>query len=210
MDLTRFGAKSFLGTASPIDTFRIDQAAVAALLSPTALGIYAAALGFTNLPRFIGLSVGVVAFPTLAADPSTPGARRKILHYAALTFALSLLVVIPLLILAPWLVTLLLGSDFAASVPIVRILLVGSLYYSLRRVLIDALRGLGYPQDGTIAEIIVWVAVVTTLPWLASRYDLTGVAVSLVISAAAGAIWPCFRVWTLPGREAAARFMTVT
>ena len=49
--MVRFGLKALLGTLSPVDSVRLDQAVVGLFLSPVALGLYVAAQAFTQLPR---------------------------------------------------------------------------------------------------------------------------------------------------------------
>ena len=85
--MVRFGLKGLLGSASPIETFRLDQAIVGPFLSTSALGLYVAGLSFSNLPRVIGQSVGIVAYPHVAA--SAPDARRRAMFRAILFAALA-------------------------------------------------------------------------------------------------------------------------
>ncbi|MGE3598096.1 MAG: oligosaccharide flippase family protein, partial [Dehalococcoidia bacterium] len=54
-EMLRFGVKGFLGAASPLVTFRLDQAGGGVFLSPSALGIYVVGAAFTNLPSFVAL-----------------------------------------------------------------------------------------------------------------------------------------------------------
>ncbi len=63
-----FGVRGMLGASSPIEYYRLDQAVVGLFLAPVALGIYTVALAFTNLPRFVSTSVGMVAYPHVAAE----------------------------------------------------------------------------------------------------------------------------------------------
>ena len=74
-DLAVFGAKALLGSASPLTQFQLDQTIVGLFISQAALGIYVVAVAFTNLPRFIAQSVGLVAYPHVAAAPD--GRERR-------------------------------------------------------------------------------------------------------------------------------------
>ena len=65
--MTKFGLKGFAGSVSPVDALRLDQAIVGLFLTPVALGLYVVAEAFTILPRLVGSSVGLVAFPQVAA-----------------------------------------------------------------------------------------------------------------------------------------------
>ena len=65
-------------------------------LTPVALGIYAVALAFTNLPRFISTSVGMVAYPHVAAQSDPVEARRQLWRFFLLTVAACVAVVVAL------------------------------------------------------------------------------------------------------------------
>ena len=86
-EMVAFGAKGLLGASSPIEYYRLDQAVVGLFLTPVALGIYAVALAFTNLPRFISTSVGMVAYPHVAAQSDPVEARRQLWRFFLLTVA---------------------------------------------------------------------------------------------------------------------------
>lgn len=104
--LTRFGLKGFFGSVSPVESFRLDQAAVALFLNPISLGFYVVAQSFVNLPRFIAESVGVIAYPSVAAGRDPRAARRSLWRHFALGAALALGVVTILEITLPSLVSL--------------------------------------------------------------------------------------------------------
>ena len=79
--LVRFGLKSLVGSTSPIEALRLDQAIVGLLLTPVALGLYVVAQAFTNLPRVVALSVGMVEYPHVASQPDQASSRRVVWRY---------------------------------------------------------------------------------------------------------------------------------
>ena len=180
--MTRFGLKSLLGAASPIEAFRLDQAIVGLFLTPVALGLYVVALAFTNLPRLVASSVGFVAYPQVAAQSNPAAARRVMWRYFFLGVALSALAVGALEIATGKLVTFFFGSEFGGATPIVRILLLGFLFMGARRVLTDGVNGMGYPGLGTIAEVASWVFLVPTLAIFLPLLGVEGMALALTIS----------------------------
>lgn len=185
-EMLGFGMKGLLGSASPVETFRLDQAVVGLLLSPAALGVYVVGMAFTNLPRFLAQSVGVVAYPTVAARDPTAG-RRAMWRFLWLVLAMSTVVVAAIQLAIGWLVPLLFGPDFGEAVPIARILLLGALFLSVRRVLSDCARGLGQPAAGTIAELMSWTCLVPALAILTPLFGVIGVAWALTLSSAVSA-----------------------
>ncbi|HEY7031519.1 MAG TPA: O-antigen ligase family protein [Thermomicrobiales bacterium] len=179
-EIVGFGAKGFLGSVSPLETFRLDQAVVGLFLSPVALGIYVASLAFTNLPRLIAFSIGMVALPHVAGQPNDRLARRSMWRFVWLTVGSSVVIVVVLGLAAPILVPFLLGDEFRGAVTPMRILLIGAVPSAARRVLGDGLRGRGYPSANTIAEIASWGCTLPALALLVPWLQLNGVAIALV------------------------------
>ena len=159
----------------------MDQAVVGLFLSPVALGLYSVAVGLTNLPRFLGQSVGMFTYAQTAAMSPRRGVRA-IWRYTTVGTALSLTVVLVIEVLAGPLVTLFFGDAFRDSVSLVRILLVGSLLLAVRRVLAEGARGLGEPMFGTRAEVASWLALLPLLALLAPTLGVDGVAIAMAIS----------------------------
>lgn len=183
-EMVRFGLKGFLGSASPMETFRIDQAVIGLFLAPVALGLYVSGLAYTNLPRFVAQSIGMVAYPRIAAEADADAARRAMWRFFWLTVVICALVIAPIWASAGLLVPFFFGKDFSAAVPVTRILLVGAACFAPRRILTDATRGLGLPHLGSIAEVASWLALIPTMLLLAPRWGIEGIAVSQAISAA--------------------------
>jgi O-antigen/teichoic acid export membrane protein/O-antigen ligase len=181
-EMTKFGLKSLFGSISPIDALRLDQAVVGVLLSPVALGLYVVAQALTNLPRIVAYSIGVVAYPQVAAQQDPAAARRAMWRYFFIAVMLSAFVVLPLWIAADQLVTLFFGSEFSEATSIARILLLGTLFMAARRVLSDGVNGLGHPGLGTLAEVSSWVLLVPSVAILLPRFGVEGVALALTFS----------------------------
>ena len=182
--LLRFGVRGLFGSVSPLEALRLDQAIVGLYLSPAALGLYVVGVAFTNLPRFVAQSIGVVAYPHVTAHDDPARARRSMWRFLVLSIAVSAAVIAPLEILAGWTVPAFFGPAFAPAVPIMQILLVSSLFLSARRVLTDASRGTGQPGLGTVAEIVAWISLVPAVAVLAPEFGPEGVAIAFTISAA--------------------------
>jgi O-antigen/teichoic acid export membrane protein len=182
--MLRFGLRGLFGAVSPLETLRLDQAIVGLFLSPAALGLYVVGVSFTNLPRFVAQSIGVVAFPHITATPDPVRARRLMWRFLLLSFVVCLAIVIPLEFLAGWVVPAFFGEAFAPAVGIMQILLVSSLFLGARRVLADTSRGIGQPGLSTVAEIVSSLSLVPAIALLAPRLGAAGVALAFTASAA--------------------------
>jgi O-antigen/teichoic acid export membrane protein len=200
--LVLFGAKAFLGATSPIESFQVDQLLIGAFLTPAALGLYVVALAFTNLPRLVAQSVGMVAYPDVASRRDLSEARAVIWRYVALTAVAAGLTAGGLAAVAGWLLPTLVGRAFGEAVPVAQILLIAAFFLSLRRVLADGANGAGLPAAGTIAEIAAWVVLAPAVAVLLPLLGAKGVAIAMAISAATNFIVLSLivrRPFSLPG-----------
>jgi O-antigen/teichoic acid export membrane protein len=181
--MLRFGIKGLLGWTSPVETLRLDQAVVGLFLTPAALGLYVVGLAFANLPRFIAQSVGYIAYPRIAARRGEE-AWRDLWQFFWLATGSSTLVVLALELGVAWLVPVFFGDEFSGAVPLARILLIGALFLSARRVLTDGAQGLGWPGLGTLAEVSSWAFLLPALGIFTPLWHARGVAVALTVSSA--------------------------
>jgi O-antigen/teichoic acid export membrane protein/O-antigen ligase len=187
--LLRFGFRALLTSSSPLETFRVDQAIVGLFLSARALGLYVVAAAFTNVPRFVAQSVGMVAYPEVAVAQTNRDARQRVSVFLMLGTALVLLVAVPLELGAGWLIPLFFGPDFGGATSACRLLIAAGALIGVRRVLTDCLNGLGRPQLGSYAEFVSWIALLLTLPIGAVVAGLPGVSAALLVSAGASLIF---------------------
>ncbi|MHB8694270.1 MAG: O-antigen ligase family protein [Solirubrobacteraceae bacterium] len=183
-EMLRFGLKAQLGSMSPLTGFQLDQAIVGLFISQAALGIYSVAVAFTNLPRFVAQSIGLVAYPYVAAADGR-GRSRAILKFAGLTLVLCGAIVIAIEFVLPVIVGPLYGHAFAPASGVAQVLLVSSLLFSMTRVLSDCARGDGRAALGTVAEI---VSLVMLFPFVAlfSGHGAKGVAAALALASCCG------------------------
>ena len=162
----------------------MDQAVVGLFLAPAALGLYVSAAAFTNLPKFVAQSIGMVAYPKIAAEPDDRR-RRAVMRRFTLVAAgvCSAAVVALLIIVVSRLLPFFFGHEFDGAVGVARVLLVGGLFIGMRRVLSDGARGIGRPGAGTMAEVVSWVVLIPALA-IALQYGILGVAWALTGAAA--------------------------
>jgi O-antigen/teichoic acid export membrane protein len=177
--MVRFGLRGLLGSVSPIESFQLDQMVLALFLAKDALGLYVVGLAFTNLPRFISGSMGLVAYPAIARQVDTKAARRSLWAFFWLTMAATVVVVVPLWLAAGWLVPFFFGGDFREAAAVTRILLPGALFAAGRRIISDGMRGRGYAAAGTVAEVASWFWLALALAILVPLWGVNGVAAAV-------------------------------
>jgi Na+-driven multidrug efflux pump len=98
------------------------------------------------------------------------------------TLLASIAVMLVLEASAGWLIEFAFGDDFEGATPIARILLIGAVFMSGKRVLSDGVRGAGHPTLGTIAELASWVALAIGLAILVPLDGVTGAAWAVTAS----------------------------
>ncbi|HWH11935.1 MAG TPA: oligosaccharide flippase family protein [Solirubrobacteraceae bacterium] len=179
-ELIRFGVKGLLGSVAPLETFQLDQAIVGLFISPAALGLYVVGVAFTNVPRFIGQAIGLVAYPHMAAQPDARGARRSTLRFMTVGFVLCGLSAAVIEVALRWLVPELFGRSFVGAVGLARVLLISALLVSMRRLLADCARGAGLPGIGSASEIAALALFPVAVVVIGG--GATGVAWALVVS----------------------------
>ena len=174
-----FGLKSQFATSQPVEVLPIDQAAVATFLPATSAGLYAVAYAFTRLPRMVARGVSVVTIPTLAGMHDPLEGRRLMWRLFALNAALISVGVVAIWPFLGLLTDFLFGPEYAGAVILARILLVGTAFAAMRRVLAHSLVGLGSPMKGTLAELSMYPVLVVLGPLLGLLDGARGVAFAM-------------------------------
>jgi O-antigen/teichoic acid export membrane protein len=187
-EMVGFGLRAVLGAVYPTETFQLDQAAVGLFLNPVSLGFYVVSVSFTNLPRFIAQSLGVIAYPRIAATTDRLETRRLILWFVIGSAIIAGVICIVLELSVGFLIPFVYGHRFTAAVTVTRILLISSFIVATRRTLSDSLRGAGFPMIGTIGETIALVCMLPMLAVMISLYGLKGAAVAVCISSSTGLV----------------------
>jgi O-antigen/teichoic acid export membrane protein len=180
-ELLAFSLRGHLGAVSPVDSLRVDQAAVALFLSPATMGLYVVAYAFTNLPRFLADAASKVAYPAVVKHSGTLRGTRLVWRFFWAVTLLNVPFTIFLVAEMPWLVRLFFGADFAGAVPIARVLLVGTTCVASRRILVEGLRGLGRPTVSTVSEVSMYPWLLAAAPLAIARWGATGLAGALSV-----------------------------
>ena len=179
-DLIAYGLKTLPSTLGQLGTQRVDTVWLAALSSPSAVGIYAvAAAAPTALyPLAIGLANHLFrsVSSTGAANGHSDRERRSaLILIGGLSVGAALMV--------PFVYPLAFGTEYqAAIVPAIALVPTGFLYadFMLYRAVQD---GRGLPADGSIAQWSGFLLAVAVVPVFALRSDLLGVAAAMVLAA---------------------------
>ena len=189
--IARFGRRSLIGGASPVEAYRVDQAVIAVFLPPASLGYYVTATAFTNLIRFLGQSVGLVAAPHVAGRAGRSAARRDMWRFLGISAVIALPPAAALWWLGPGLVTLFFGDSFAPAEPLIQPLVAAAYLYALRRALADAGRGAGYPLIGSVAELSSLGFALVGFAILIPTHGVQGAATALMLASGLSLLLLC-------------------
>lgn len=196
--LLRFGVRGHMGDVASWLNERLDQLVVSVSLPPALLGLYVASVALASITTMIGSSIGMVMLPKLAGV-SPDQARPLLLRAAPGAFWLSIVVAVPLLILAPLLVSFLFGHAFEAMANTTRILLVAAVPLSLSRSLGAALRGLGRPLEAGVGDVLAIAVTIAGLAVLLPALGLIGAALTSLTSYMTSATWMLWRLSRIIG-----------
>jgi O-antigen/teichoic acid export membrane protein len=176
--MLRYGLKVWLGDASQAINLRLDQALMAAWLSPPQLGLYVVAVSAAGLLEVLSLSWRMIAAPTIARESGASARVRALAGHFRSYWRVALLAALLLAAALPILIPVVFGSAFSAGTGAAEILLVGTLCLSAKNVLAVGLQALGAPWQASRSEIVGLLITVATLPPLILHFGTNGAALS--------------------------------
>jgi enterobacterial common antigen flippase len=180
--LLGYGLRSYGVDLLGIFSSQLDQIFIVSQLSPRAMGIYAVALSITRVLNITQHSLITVLFPKIAAQP-LDYVVKHVGQAARLSAGVTTIFGISIAITCAPLVSALYGKDFSETVNIVRILVLEVLLGSTTWVLAQSFMALGKPEMVTVLQAVGISSNIPLMMFLIPRYQMTGAAVSLLISA---------------------------
>lgn len=192
--LLGFGLRSHVSNVSSALNERLDQLLISVFLRPAQLGFYVIAVTLSSATILVGMSVYVVALPAVAGlEPGRAQAAvaRRVI---ALTFVLSTVVSVPVVLFAPSLIELFFGAAFLPAADVGRILVVAAIAFSTNRALGAVLKAIGKPLAPGTAELIALGVTFVGLAVLLPAFGLMGAAVASLVSYSASTVWMLRRV----------------
>ncbi len=162
---------------------RLDQLVLSQTVAPADLGRYAIAVSLTSLPIPLVSSIGNVAFPRLAAQQTVTAATTRMQRHAIIASAgIAVAMLLPLALIAYWLIPFVFGTGYRAAVPLLWILTPGAVFLACGQVVGDLLRGRNHPS------VVAWaqgLAAVFTVVMLIALLPIIGVYGAAIASTVA-------------------------
>jgi len=164
------GAKWFSLTTLSISAQQMDLPIMTAFAGPAAAGIYGGVSRWIQPMILATGSFTAAVAPFLAAQPDLRGARPQLLR-ASWILAITILISIGVLLAAPWLVTNLLGDEYAGATPVLRWLAAAMILNTVAQPMIAALLA---RQLDHIAAVIMLASVLMQLATVAALAPALG------------------------------------
>lgn len=177
----KFGFKQYLGTIFQLLNYRLDMLIIAVLLTSMEVGQYSVSVIIAETIWYIPNSLGQILYPkTASSDTEAANAFTPLVCKTniILTFIAVLILCGISGIIIPWLFT----SEFYPSVMALRLLLPGTFFLGISKVLGNDLTGRGLPQYSTYAALVSLIFTIILDFLLIPHFGINGAALASSIS----------------------------
>jgi O-antigen/teichoic acid export membrane protein len=186
---------------------QLDQLVLSQTVPAADLGRYAIAVSLSLLPIPLVAAIGNVAFPRLAAETGITAATRRLQRAAVIgSLSVASALLIPLAVVAHWLVPLVFGAAYQGAVPMLWILAPGTVFLACGQVVGDLLRGRGQPNVVAWTQGLAAIFTVVLLVVLLPVVGVYGAAIASTVSYGIALAAMLRRLWRLP-RHARGRWV---
>jgi O-antigen/teichoic acid export membrane protein len=197
--LASYGAAQIAALTPAALNGYLDQLVLSQTVPAADLGRYAIAVSLTSVPIPLVAAIGNVAFPRLAARRAVTAATRRMQVLATAGSAgLAAGMLVPLALVAYWLVPLVFGRAYAAAVPLLWILTPGAIFLACGQVTGDLLRGRNHPTVVAWAQGLAAVCTVGLLIALLPVVGVAGAAIASTVSYGVALAVMLRSLWRLP------------
>jgi O-antigen/teichoic acid export membrane protein len=181
--LARYGVAQIAALTPATLNAQLDQLVLSQTVAPAVLGRYAIAVSCTLVPIPMVSAIGNVAFPRLAARKHVDGRAVRMQWLGILGSACAATAaLVPLDLLAPWLIPHVFGPGYAGAVPLLWILTPAGVFLACNQVTGDVLRGRKRPLVVARAQGLAAILTVTLLVTLLPIVGVYGAAIASAVA----------------------------
>jgi O-antigen/teichoic acid export membrane protein len=204
--LVGYGAAQIAALTPATVNARLDQLVLSLVVPPAELGRYAIAVSCTLLPIPMVSAIGNVAFPRLASRRHVDGLARRMQWLAILSSACAAAIsLVPLDLVAPWLIPRVFGPGYAGAVPLLWILTPAGVFLACNQVTGDMLRGRNRPMVVARAEGLAAVFTVILLVILLPVVGVYGAAIASAVAYGVSLVMMLLSLQRLPSDSSGPR-----
>jgi O-antigen/teichoic acid export membrane protein len=176
-----YGVRDYPGGVADFTTLRLDQLMLGAMASNVAIGLYVVAVRLSEMTTLAADAIADALMPEVASSNKAGRAESLCARSLRLAIYMHLLVLPPLWLAAPLILRILFGQSFVPATSSFRWLLVAAGVWSCGSIVINGLRGFGYPGLSTLARFAAAVVTGVGLVVLLPRFGITGAAIASLI-----------------------------
>ena len=177
VELFSYGFRLQGQVVGSVGSTRLDLAVLPAVVAAAQIGLYSVAVSVASIVIALFWTLGNVVSP-LASTGDRHVAMRLVERTTRVVLAAASLCAVSLAVLAPWLVSLVYGEAYAASVEPLRLLLPGCVLLGTSQLLAGGLRAIGRPGASSAANLAGLVVTIPGLVLALPRYGISGAAVT--------------------------------
>lgn len=174
--LMRYGRWIFITSLVAVAGSAVLRVVVSRQLGPVELGLYFLAAKLAFLPTEVASDVmGAVTFPLYARLQNETEQVAQLFRANLLTLSALLVPIFTLIaVLAPALVTHVLGERWKGTEQIIQLLAIIGILGLVTDIAVPAFKGLGYPFNVTLIEGAQSLSLVLFIVWFTRRFGLLG------------------------------------
>src|SRR2546430_1524130 len=151
------------------------------MASNVAFGLYVIAVRLSEMTTLAADAIADALMPEVASSKTANRAELLCARSLRLAIYMHLLLLPPLWLAAPLILRVLFGQGFVPATGAFRWLLVAAGVWSCGSIVINGLRGFGYPGLSTLARFSAAVFTGVALGMLLPRFGITGAAIASLI-----------------------------
>lgn len=180
--MVRFGVPTVLGAFPSQLNFRLDQMLMIAFLPVNTLGLYVVAVSWSSSVNLLLSSLGVTIFPRVASYTDPKLRALALSQGTRLSVIAAVVSAAPLLVVTPWLLPLMFGTKYVASIPAALLLVVAGGVAAVNMVFEEGLRALGCPAAVLWAQLIGLGVTIVGLAVLLIPLQSVGAAIASILA----------------------------
>lgn len=177
----KYGLKYHVGVVTSFTTLRLDQLMLGGMATSIEIGLYVVAVRLSEITTVLSSSIADVLMPEVAAAKHSKNSTQLLTKSLRQMFYMYLLMIVPLMIVSPFVLEYAFGADFAAATNTLRLLLAASMMWSLGAIINSGLNGFGYPGLSTISKLASAAVTVFALLYWLPIYGINGAALASLL-----------------------------
>jgi O-antigen/teichoic acid export membrane protein len=176
-----YALRDYPGSVADFTTLRLDQLMMGAMASNIAIGLYVIAVRLSEITTLAADAIADALMPEVAASQEPKRAESLCARSLRVGIYMHLVLLPPLWLAAPYILKVLFGPGFVPATSAFRWLLLAAGVWSCGSIVINSLRGFGYPGLSTVARFSAAVVTAFALVLMLPRFGITGAAIASLI-----------------------------